>query len=160
MRNWIAVLAVGLAAAWPLPGQDTQPKNDTAREEQKKLQGTWKIVSAESMGKAAPVKDTGIDTLVIKDDKVVFSLNGKLVKILSIVLDPTKKPKTIDLLNLEMTGSIAVPGIYELAGDELKICVHMLPKKGTAPTTPIERPTSFDTKDRPYGLLVAKRDKS
>jgi uncharacterized protein (TIGR03067 family) len=65
-------------------------------------------------------------------------------------LDPTKSPKHVDLEHYA-TGVPAWPGIYELNGDDLKVCLNL---EGKA------RPTEFKTKagDKCL-LLVLKRKK-
>jgi uncharacterized protein (TIGR03067 family) len=68
-------------------------------------------------------------------------------------LDPDKTPKTIDLT---LTGGSnkgkTLAGIYQLDGDNLKVCLFGVGK---------DRPKEFDTKKGTDGmLLVLKRKKS
>jgi uncharacterized protein (TIGR03067 family) len=111
-----------------------------AQTDQEKLQGTWTFVSGESDGKpvaAATIKDStvviGKDTIFVRDG------NNKKTWEVSYGIDPTKTPRTItmQLKEGEFKGQ-KTEGIYELSGDDLKLC-YALP--GGA------RPTGFSTKE-------------
>jgi uncharacterized protein (TIGR03067 family) len=115
------VLLTGLAAA-----------GDT-KDEMKKLQGTWK---GEFEGKKFEMK--------LEKDKftVTFSDgNNNIVFMGKIKIDPSKKPKEIDLTieeGKDFTGKTS-QGIYEVDGDSLKWCANE-PGKDT-------RPTAFPAKE-------------
>jgi uncharacterized protein (TIGR03067 family) len=70
----------------------------------------------------------------------------------TFVLDPGKKPKTIDIKFTEgpEKGNTSL-GIYELDGDTLKICLTITAK---------DRPTEFAAKAKSgHGFEVLKREK-
>src|SRR5260370_20694740 len=105
------------------------------------------VVSYTLNGKQLPVEEiktlgTGVD---IQGDTLTI-LRTDLILRSSIKLDPTKKPKTLDVtaqfLRMETTRMI-----HELDGDNLKWCWNEPGK---------ERPSVFDAA-KASGLLVPKR---
>ena len=79
--------------------------------------------------------------------KVSVGRGDKVINEATVKLDPTKKPKTIDITYTggERKGQ-AVLGIYELEGDAFRVCVA---RPGD------ERPAEFSTKDGSGRTLVA-----
>ncbi|HEY1859629.1 MAG TPA: sigma-70 family RNA polymerase sigma factor, partial [Gemmataceae bacterium] len=112
-------------------------KADPVKEELKMLEGTWKYVSAEMRGQAKPEDEIKGLTVVIKGDSVVVENDGKSIGGKGkITIDPTKKPKTMDLVITgnnpdEPEAKQTYLSIYELDGDTLRICLG------------IERPEEF-----------------
>ncbi len=130
-----AIVAVLLLAAAPaLKDED----------DAKKLQGTWQAVTYEAGG--TPVKDVA-EKVVCTCEKDVFTFlyEGKVVWKATFKLDPSKKPKAIDMTITEgpNTGQ-AIVGIYEVDKDALKWC--------TAIAGDTERPKEFGA---PVGNNVA-----
>jgi uncharacterized protein (TIGR03067 family) len=127
-----AVALVSVASA----SKDETPKKDVEA-----IQGTWSVFSIEEAGKEPP-KLEGLE-MTFTADKVRFNLPAGGGRPQSYKLDPSKKPKALDLDK--------VPAIYELDGDNLKICV------GEAGQ---ERPAAFTTKSGTGKMLfVLKRKK-
>jgi uncharacterized protein (TIGR03067 family) len=124
-------------------------KDDDAKDELKKMEGTWLLVSGESNGEKMP--DDMVKTIkaVIKGNKLSIHFGDNMVFEGTMSVDPSKKPKTMDTISgkdKEMKGL----AIYELDGDNFKICVG---NKG-------ERPKEFTAKkDSGCALYVYKRDK-
>jgi uncharacterized protein (TIGR03067 family) len=114
-------------------------QNDSAKEESAKLQGTWVRIYVDVDGKKTDdgkKKSGEAVTLVVKGDKFGDD---------TFKLDPTKNPKHIDLAIVDDKGkSIPWPGIYELKGDELKVCFPY-PFEGKLDKIAI-RPTAFGSK--------------
>jgi uncharacterized protein (TIGR03067 family) len=136
------LLMVALVLAAPAPADD-----------KKDIQGTWTVVSAVRSGEKEPedaVKKLGY---VIKDDTITMLKDGKDVGTYTFKLDAAKSPKAIDAtlqLGHGLTERPAL-GIYELKGDELKLCFAQ--GKGA-------RPTEFASKPRSeHNLIVLKREK-
>ncbi len=114
----LAIAAVGLFLA------AAAPKEDDAKKELEKWQGTWILVGAEEKGqkvsddelKKAPV------TLIIKDDKFTLKLPDQTMEG-TFKIDPAKKPKAYDAKGTDAQGKTQETiGIYEIDGDMLKVC--------------------------------------
>jgi uncharacterized protein (TIGR03067 family) len=109
------------------------------------LTGSWNVASAEEGGKPAvdSIKKTSV--LIIDND---FSLHdAKRRRTMTYKIDQSKSPKHIDL----DWDSLVQPGIYELKGDDLKVCFDQTGKT---------RPTAFKTESGDKVLLlVLKRKK-
>ena len=125
------------------------PQEDKAKTDLDKLQGMWKqaglehsnpldgrvntaiidVVGGQTIeyeGKNIKVSYHGPAGLEVKGDKFFFRYARQPGKpptdVMKVVkIDPTKDPKTIDLLNGE-EGEGALRAIYELKGDTLTIC--------------------------------------
>lgn len=123
-----------------------------------RLEGTWKLASAEFDGAEAGMIVDLFDSarLVISGDKMAVQSADKKDRITaSYTTDPKTKPASIDFKNIESeeAGSGTVEGIYVVDGDTLKLCVyHNGDEK--------QRPAEFKTKEGSHlYLLVFKRDK-
>jgi uncharacterized protein (TIGR03067 family) len=127
-------------------------QEDAAKKELQRLQGTWKILSSEQVGKKVSLKDLGIDQIVVKDDRMTLRASGKGVAEYRITVDPAQKPMAMDWLNEKAKSSL--PAIYAQEGKELRLCFPMLK---TVPIKRPDRPDSFETRDKPWGLIVAER---
>ena len=126
-----------------------QEKADPAKE-LKKLEGTWQVTGMEAFGKPAP-EGKAPKQLVISGSK----LTG-LGPDMDIQIDPAKKPRWIDLTFKKGDKPYPIRAIYDLSGDELRICFSLAEE-----AKPFEnkRPEGFDTKDKPLALLRLKRAK-
>ena len=144
MKRLFGVMLL-LGAALAIGADDK--KDDAAKEELKKLQGTWLLVSGEEDGKK--LADDGVKTIkaVVKGDMLTIYFGDKALDA-TITVNPSKKPKEIDTFTtVDKKKSVA---IYELDGDNFKICVGL---KG-------ERPQEFTAKkDSGCALYVYKREK-
>jgi uncharacterized protein (TIGR03067 family) len=139
----IVLTAALLAATSALAGQEAKKENE-------QLQGNWSFVHAEHDGhKSSPDKlkalklTIGADKLTLRGDKGMEYVYKT---------DPSKKPKTIDVTPSDGPDKgMVLQGIYELKGDELKLC---LSKPGR------DRPTEFVSKENTgLVLIVLKREK-
>ena len=118
------------------------------------LDGAWTILQMEIEGKSLLEKGEKWK-LTIKDGKVTSNAKDapKEAVDLSKFLDPSKKPKTIAY---PYEGTITFYGIYEVKGDELRVCGHGV-DTATEKQPEARRPKKFDSRE---GLLfVFKRDK-
>jgi uncharacterized protein (TIGR03067 family) len=146
MRLCGVLLAAGavLAAA-------ADDKKDDAKDELKKLEGTWQVVAAEQGGAALPEKTLKDMKAVVKGDMLKIVIGEATFLEFKFTIDPAKKPKTIDATSTgEGDKGRQAPGIYELDGDSLKLCL------GKANN----RPTEFTgKKGSGCSLFVCKREK-
>jgi uncharacterized protein (TIGR03067 family) len=132
--SFVVITTVVLVPACGGRGQDEQSRKDHAA-----LQGEWEIVSAESNGEAPP---PGLL------DGAKFAFAGAKLTLLgkegTFELDASKNPRQIDFIR----GNRRQIGIYELDGDNLKLCV------GPAD----DRPKKFMTTPRTdHSLFVLRR---
>jgi uncharacterized protein (TIGR03067 family) len=99
-------------------------REQAARRELDRLQGTWAFVSVEANGNKAPADKLKDLRWVIRGDQLFRREGGRTIAEATIRLDPTRKPKTIDLAGKDKEGrSRRGLGIYELDGDRLKIAL-------------------------------------
>ena len=146
------LLALLITAVAALPILADPPQDDGVKKELKKLQGTWATVSIEAAGEKVTDKDKiKARKLTIKGDKYTLKVGDEMVQG-TIEINPTRKPKRIDVKpNTGSNKGKTSLGIYELKGDNLKICLGPPGK---------ERPTEFATQaEAAQQLVVYKREK-
>jgi uncharacterized protein (TIGR03067 family) len=130
-------------------------RGDETAKELEKLQGTWSVVLAQEGGKEQADEMSKKVSIVIKGDIFSFKVEGAPKSLdMKLKLDTTTKPKGVDLTSTIREGQVGL-GIYELSGDELKICWSRNVKA---------RPDGFSTKpgdDRIFLTLkrIKPRDK-
>ncbi len=162
MKRQMLLLILLLMATYTLLAGD-EAKPDAVKLEWKKLEGTWTLAKMEANGKSLLEKDKPAPKMVIKDGKVMpdpkEAAGAEGADASTIQIDPTRKPKTITIPNFEggdpETG-VTLIGIYELAGDELKVCAEAV-ETAKLKEREKDRPTAFDSKQGV--LLVFKREK-
>ncbi len=110
-----------------------KPKETDVQAELKKLHGTWRLVKETEDGKEMPAEEA-------KKAKLTFDqtgnwkvqVDGKVIGAGTAVLDPGKKPKTIDYTFTEGEAKgTKFWAIYELDRDSFKHCGVL---KGARPT--------------------------
>lgn len=135
-------------------GRDVRAdEEDAVKRELQALKGTWTLVSREADGKklgeeelkgVVATRDEEGNVSVRRGDQVLYEANGKI--------DPTKKPKTVDVTYTAgpNKGQVLL-GIYETDGDTHRVCIA---QAGGA------RPTEFSAKAGSGQILVVyKREK-
>jgi len=142
----LGLLAVGLFLA-----ADEAP-NPAVKKDLAKLAGTWSVVSFTANGEKMDSDQTKQFSLIVEGEKFTYKQDDNVVMSGRTKLDPSKKPKAVDILPTE--GNQAgekLQGIYEVSGDEYKICF-------TSPEG--KRPTEFASKaDSGVTYVVFKRVK-
>jgi uncharacterized protein (TIGR03067 family) len=129
------VLSLGIASA-----------GDAAKKDKDKLNGSWQSTEIVNGGNKSDLEVT----LKFDGDKVTVTIKDKDAITGTYSIDPSKTPATIDL-NLEKDGNaLKVLAIYEVKGDELKICHTQ--GEGS------DRPTSFEATEK-TALATLKRQK-
>ncbi len=93
------------------------------KEDLAKLQGTWSMTTGTADGYAMPNEMLTQCKRICQGDEVTVTMGSQLIMKAKIILDPSKKPKTIDF---EMTDGFTKGkkqlGIYEVDGDTFKSC--------------------------------------
>jgi uncharacterized protein (TIGR03067 family) len=126
-------------------------KDDVVKKEKTKLKGTYTMVSGEEQGTKLPEGFISIGTIEFTNDKMIIKGKGKSEATYKI--DPSQKPKTIDLTPQDGSekGKL-IKGIYVIDGGTLTIC--------TATKSDNDRPTEFATKKGSGSvLMVLKKEK-
>jgi uncharacterized protein (TIGR03067 family) len=122
------------------------------KKDKESLQGTWQPVQLISSGKEQPENALNDFTVTIKDDRFIFRRGTKVVDEVTLILDSSKDPKTVDVTPVGGPRKDKVhAGIYLIDGDKLKMC-WAPPGK--------DRPGAFESKaDSEVFLLVLQRAK-
>ena len=139
------------APAPPVP--HSEPKGVAAEEDDKKaLKGVWQAKSVEFQGNASPEDKFKTLRFTFKEDLLLFRGDrmGENQDIYIYSIDATKSPKQLDLMKLKDTREGVA--IYELKGDELKVC---LLREGSNEG----RPTEFTTKKGSDRVLIVFQKK-
>jgi len=106
-------------ALWLAPAGDGQVKAELKRH-----QGTWITTSSIFDGQPASPELVRSIRRIVTDDHVVWERDGKRFAGTTIVLDPTKEPKTIDVIpDGGPNRGEHILGIYKLEGDTITICM-------------------------------------
>jgi uncharacterized protein (TIGR03067 family) len=143
-QAWLLVVAAGLVLVAAAPG------GDEAKEDAKKLQGSWEVLEFEVSGKPLPEQFLQKVKVVFAGDKFKFDSGKPQNKDATFKIDPTKKPKQITITSEEKGGKMDLLGIYEFDGDKLKLCLHA---SG-------ERPTEFKSTPETKSLrMLLKKEK-
>jgi uncharacterized protein (TIGR03067 family) len=120
-----------------------------AKEDATKLQGTWAVDPAmyKEVKDEEAVKAMKAVRVIFEGDTVTFKHPPGNEEKAGFHLDPTRKPKQIDMSN-------GVQGIYELKGDSLRLCWDQQAKTNG-------RPTKFahDKDKASVHYLILKREK-
>ena len=134
-----------------LCGGQSPDGEDAAKTELKKLEGVWQITSGKQDGKS--IDSIKRDKVTVSRDDFTVHHDGKVEFTVTIKLDPNKKPITVDLrITSEKHKGKTALGIYELNGDDLKLCIS-----GAGATS---RPTDFSANPgSDFLTMVLKREK-
>ena len=141
-------LAAGLAFLAAGAGRE-----DTAKKELARLEGTWVLVKMEINGRSLLEKDRPVLKLVVKGGKARFDAKESEAIPLAKVVNLSTKPKAV---TVPYEGTVTFYGIYEVDGGELRVCgdgVDTAQEKDPE----ARRPRKFDSKEGL--LLVFKREK-
>jgi RNA polymerase sigma factor (sigma-70 family) len=132
---------------------DAKDKADKPKEDKDAILGIWKVVSVEFDGKKDPA---GEDFDALRKVKAIFTKEKLILQLAdadgddppakkyTYKLDPSKKPKAIDIEGEGETG----PSVYSLEGDTLKLCLPNAGKGGG------DRPTEIAAKEGDGRILI------
>jgi uncharacterized protein (TIGR03067 family) len=152
--NSLTIVAVALLLLVGIAAAVGDAKQDKVKQETKLLEGTWKITAAEAGGRNVEPEKLGVEQVIFAGDRVLLKRQGKEVGNYAYTVDPAKKPKQMNWL--EGKDRVAVPLIYEVDGDDLKLC---RPTPTSVEFIRNRRPGGFVTKGQPMILLTGKREK-
>jgi len=126
------MLVLGSALAGDAQPKDAKPLDDLAR-----LQGTWEFTTLEIDGQKMPPQMLLGSRIEVAGNNFTTYTGATVYKGI-VKIDPSQKPKTIDMIFSEgpEKGTTAL-GIYELDGDHWKLCLTIANR---------ERPKEFATK--------------
>jgi uncharacterized protein (TIGR03067 family) len=135
------------------------PKADDS----KHILGTWAVVSVDGADKPPPEELKKL-RIRITTDELIVQVDGKPFHTSKYKLDTTTSPKAMDLMvKVFVNETVRIVasteprlGIYQLSGDDLKICVAMATHKKTP--DPSGRPKDFKT-GGDLTVLTLKRDR-
>ncbi len=140
----LLIVAVGLALV-------AADKPDQKKDDKDAIVGTWGFVSGERDGEQAPDELKTMKLAFKEGDKATLTIKDD-TKEAKYKLDAAKKPREIALTVTENGKEETVRGIYELDGDNLKICFPADPAG--------ETPKEFTGKKGSNQMLVVlKRSK-
>jgi RNA polymerase sigma factor (sigma-70 family) len=119
------------------PNAKRADRGEKSKPDHTLIQGTWQFLSAADSGRQAPEDQLKAGKMVVTKDRIVLKLGDEVKMEFTYRLDPSQKPKWIDLTgikegNRELNRDF--PGIYELDGDTLKLVWN----EGS-----LERPSKF-----------------
>jgi uncharacterized protein (TIGR03067 family) len=137
---------VATAPLWATQGEDPGKDLDA-------LRGTWKVIELTEKGEKIPAKELEPVEVVMLGTKMTVNDEGKLRDEITMKLNASKKPKTMDLhyTKGKFAGKVE-RCIYHVEGDTLKICVN---EKENG-----ERPAEFaSTKENEFAVVVLKKVK-
>lgn len=137
-----------LLCVLPFAGAAEPTKEELAKKELEKLQGTWKLVAVEWRGEKIDVAGKVPESfdMVISGSKMTV---GKYEA--TLVIDPTTDPKLLDMNYTKE--KVTHESIYRIEGDTLTLCW----RRGIGPAK--DRPIAFKTDDKTdYEIRVYKRE--
>jgi len=140
------LISLALVAAGP-------PVEDEVQKELDHLQGGWKVVRVEVGGMIMPQKAFQKVTITVKDEEITFREGDKVYDQVTFDPDPSTRPKSADLRHSAgLKKGVRERAIYELQGDQLKLCIAEPRKK---------RPADFvSAEGTGQQLFILNRDKS
>jgi uncharacterized protein (TIGR03067 family) len=106
---------------------------DLTKKEHARLAGVWSFAIVEVEGKKQPEVPFTTNKMILTKDGNYAVIQGPRVTRGTLKLDPTKDPKHYDpsIMTGRLKG-LTVPGIYELDGDTLTICLPLRSKERPA----------------------------
>ena len=122
-----------------------------AKDDGKKMQGSWKPVAAELGGKPFPDRVLKTMKLVLTDGRYTVTVGEQTDKG-TVKLHPAKQPRAMDIVGTKGPNrGKTIPAIYELTDTTLRVCYDLSGKA---------RPKEFKTKaDTELFLVEYKRQK-
>ena len=131
--KFYALVTLASLASLPANAENKVPQKAITQ-----IQGLWKVTSLTANGNQAPAKSFKGARFLIKGENISLSGQAKDLRVYRI--NPTAKPKTIDMSNGK--GNESAKGIYKVDGDTMTLCFSQ--------STKLDRPKTFDTTGTKY----------
>lgn len=115
------VAAADKEADRPKASAEKAKVGDEVQAELRRMQGTWTTTTTKEEfvnGEPQPPRKISVKFIIVEDKIIWLGEDGFIFMEWTIRLDPSRKPKAIDLINRK-DGTLL--GIYRLEGDSLKI---------------------------------------
>jgi uncharacterized protein (TIGR03067 family) len=138
------IRALLIAATGLLPAAAAAAAEDAVKKDKEKLTGTWQVVAVEANGQKFPAEATRDFRFIFTADSATRQRGGTSESGAGYRLDPSRSPKWIDMTGEKDGKAHAVPGLYALDGDTLKLCFQTDYKKDGQPADALKRPTKLD----------------
>ncbi len=98
-----------------------QPSDDAVKKELKLFQGKWEAIGGQGFDGTVPTDaEFQLTSLEVDGDKFTMKTGSLTIKA-TFTVDPTKKPKTIDVYFGDAKDNV-MRGIYVVTGDTRKSC--------------------------------------
>jgi uncharacterized protein (TIGR03067 family) len=117
--------SIGLGVLAMLLAAQNSDLKELIRKDQERLQGTWRIIAAESTGERVPSKDLGELFLIFDGDSIQVQEDKKKQDRYTFRLNPERKPKEIDFSYTKGPKKGRTDrAIYLFQGDRLTFCIQ------------------------------------
>lgn len=125
------------------------PSEDDVKNELLRFEGAWQAVAFQH-GDGAQASEEEVKNIRLVIEGSEFKLTGKDYTISgTFTIDPTKTPKTIDVLITSKDGrATKFLGIYQIQGERRKSCFSLEAK---------ERPTQFTSETGYFGFVWKRK---
>src|SRR5262245_42207302 len=101
----VVVTTLGaVACASAVPAADD--RDEAVKKDLEKVAGTWQLVSREKDGQKLPEDEVKRTTLTLTGDKYSVQVDGKTVEEGTFRIDPSRKPKAIDICPTKPEGKV------------------------------------------------------
>ena len=138
--DWVEIWKAGKPLPVSLQQQSAKRPAGKMDKDRISILGTWKVTYAEDSGRVTPT-DALKDIRFVIEEKTMITELGERTSVATYRLDPSTTPKSIDINENGRTK----PGIYDLQGDTLRICISEHSD---------DRPTKFDSQPNSANDLI------
>jgi uncharacterized protein (TIGR03067 family) len=97
------------------------------------LDGVWSVAELTEAGTRAPDAKAQSLRIEFKGDAITITLKDKLAIKGTVTVDSKSTPSTMDIRYEKDGKTITIPAVYELTGDDLKLC-HPSAEGGARPS--------------------------
>lgn len=155
--TWALVVGSVTATSAPADEKDDKAKAEAVKAEVKRLAGTWNATSGTNSVKSLTFKSEAFPGNTV-DLSGLLPAGTMSAAAVWWAGDPDKTPREINFSRQDGLRYSYYPGIYELKGDTLTLCVDLTPSPDGPPVR--KRPTKFGAvTGSSYTQLILKRAK-